>query len=135
MFDNKNISLGDAWGKDDGVEISVGGLDKGKPSIFVFRSYVNGTVQCVTDGGATALSAERVANGLRYTSKISDGQVKGWSGEWAISWDALGLKPKPDMQAAFNICAFVNEYGKWHCWEGTLGESWQVDKAGTLLLK
>jgi hypothetical protein len=35
----------------------------------------------------------------------------------------------------FNICAFVNEYGKCHCWEGILGESWLGDKACTLLLK
>ena len=60
---------------------------------------------------------------------------KGWIGEWAIPLNAIGLKPKPDMNIAFNMCAFINEYDKWHCWEGTLGESWQVDQAGVLQLK
>jgi hypothetical protein len=59
----------------------------------------------------------------------------GWIGEWAIPLDAIGLKPEPDTKVPFNMCAFLNEYGKWHCWEGTLGESWQVDKAGSLLFK
>lgn len=134
MFDAKNISQGDQWGKDDGVEISISGFEKGKPSTFVIRSYASGAMQCVTDAGATALSSERLAKVVRYASRISEDRVKGWSSEWAIPWEALGLKPKPDMKIPFNICAFVNEYGKWHCWEGTLGESWQVNKAGTLLL-
>jgi hypothetical protein len=134
MFDVKNISKGSKWRKDDGVEISIGGFEKGKPSTFVIRSYANCSKQSVTDAGATALSAKQLADRVRYASKIGEG-VKGWNGEWAIPWDALGITPKPGLRVPFNICAFVNEYGKWRCWEGTLGESWQVDKAGTLLLK
>jgi hypothetical protein len=134
MFDAKNISKGNTWKKDDGVEISIAGFEKGKPSTFVIRSYANGSKQSVTEGGATASSARQLADRVRYASKIGEG-VKGWNGEWAIPWDALGISPKPGMKVPFNICAFVNEYGKWRCWEGTLGESWEVDKAGTLLLK
>ena len=133
MFDINNISKGDKWGKDDGVEISIGGFDKGKPATFVIRSYVNGTVQSVTDAGATALAAERLGKVVRYVSKLMT--RKGWIGEWAIPLDAVGLKLKPDLKVAFNMCAFINEYDNWHLWEGTLGDSWQVDKAGILLLK
>jgi hypothetical protein len=135
MFDMANISNGDKWGKNDGVEISIGGFDKGKPATYVIRAYFNGKVQSVSDAGATPLAAERLGNKVRYVSKIMEKPGKGWIGEWAIPLDALGLKPKPDMKVAFNICAFVNEYNHWHCWEGTMGESWEVDKAGILQLK
>ena len=60
MFDAANISKGDKWGKDDGIEISVGGFDKSKPATFVIRSFVNGTVHSVTDAGLTAVSAQRL---------------------------------------------------------------------------
>lgn len=135
MFDINNISKGDKWGKDDGVEISIGGFDKGKPATYVIRSYVNGTVQSVTDAGATVVAAQRLGKGVRFVSKIMEKPRKGWIGEWAIPLDALGLKTKPDLKTVFNICAFINEYDKWHCWEGTLGESWEVDKAGMLQFK
>jgi hypothetical protein len=135
MFDITNISKGDSWGKDDGVEISIGGFEKDKPAIFVIRGYVNGTVQSVTDAGAPAASAQRLGKAVRYVSKIMERPGKGWIGEWAIPLDAIGLKPKPDLKVAFNMCAFVNEYDKWHCWEGTLGESWEVYKAGILQFK
>jgi hypothetical protein len=62
-------------------------------------------------------------------------ESRGWPGEWAIRFDTIGLKPAPGLEIAFNRCAYVNEYHNWHCWEGTLGESWQVDKAGKLLFK
>jgi hypothetical protein len=135
MFDLNNISKGDKWEKDDGVEISVAGFEKGKPVTFVLRGYANGTLQSVTDAGATVSGAERLGKGVKYVSKIMERPRKGWIGEWAIPLDAIGLKPSPDMKVPFNMCAYVNEYAKWHCWEGTLGESWEVDKAGILQFK
>jgi hypothetical protein len=135
MFDIENISKGDKWGKDDGVEISIGGFDKGKPATFVIRTYVDGTIQSVTDAGAPAAAAQKLGKGVKYASKIMERPGRGWIGEWAIPLEAVGLKPKPDMKVPFNMCAFINEYYKWHCWEGTLGESWEVDKAGVLQLK
>lgn len=135
MFDTINISKGDRWGKDDGVEISIGGFDKGKPVTYVIRSYVNGTMQCLTDAGATAAASERLGKGVRYVSRIMAKPTNGWTGEWAIPLNLLGLKPGSGQKIAFNICEFINEYDKWHCWEGTQGENWEVDKAGILQFK
>jgi hypothetical protein len=135
MFDIANLSMGETWGKDDGVEISVGGLDKGNPMTFVIRSYCNGIVQSTTDAGATPVAAERLRKGTRFVSKIMEKPRLGWIGEWAIPLDALGLKPKTGLEIRFNMCAFINEYDNWHCWEGTLGESWQVGQAGILQFK
>ena len=38
------------------------------------------------------------------------------------------------MKIAFNMSAFCSEFGEWHCWEGTLAESWRLDQAGMLQL-
>ena len=135
MKDIKNKSQGDRWKKDDGVEFSISGVDKGKPATYVVRSYVNGIVHSITDAGASASAAERLGKGVRYVSKIIEKPTRGWIGEWAIPLDAIGIKPKPDLKVPFNMCAFVNEYDNWHCWEGTQGETWQVDKAGILQFK
>jgi len=135
MFDSADIIMGETWGKDDGMEISLGGFDKGKPLTYVIRAYSNGTLQSVTDAGASAIAADRLGKGTKYVSKIREKPGKGWIGEWAIPLEAVGLKPKPGLTLSFNMCAFVNEYDNWHCWEGTQGESWQVSKAGILLLK
>jgi hypothetical protein len=132
MFDQANIKMGETWKENDGIEISVGGFEKSKPVTFVIRSYVNGTIQSVTDAGAPASTAKNLRIGTKFVSKIMDKPRKGWIGEWAIPLKELGLEIKPDMKVPFNICAFVNEYDNWHCWEGTLGESWQVDQGGSL---
>ncbi len=60
---------------------------------------------------------------------------KGWIAEWAIPLNTLGLKPSSGLKTAFNISAYVNEYEKWHCWEGTQGETWEVENAGFLQFK
>ena len=136
MFETENIRKGNSWGKDDAVEISIGGLtDQSKPMTYVIRTYVDGTIQSITDAGADESSAVHLGKGVQFVSKIAEEPRKGWSGEWAIPLEALGLKPTPELKVLFNMCAYVNEYEKWHCWEGTLGDSWQVSQAGTLLLK
>ena len=135
MKDINNISGGEKWKKDDGVEIAIAGIDKGKAVTFVIRAYANGKIQSVTDAGASELAAGRLGKGVKYVSKIIQKPTKGWIGEWAIPLDALGLKPKPGLKVAFNMCAYVNEYDNWHCWEGTQGESWQIDEAGILRFK
>ena len=47
----------------------------------------------------------------------------------------LGLKPKPGMKIPFNMTVYRSADNVWRCWEGTLGESWELDQAGTLQLK
>lgn len=132
MIDKKRITRGHVWEKDDGVEISLRGVDGGKPATFAIRGYADGTAQSVTDAGVPAEAAGRLGKNVRYLSKPSS---FGWIGEWAIPFNALGLIPKPDLKMPFNVCAFVNEFDNWHCWEGTRGESWQVDDAGMLIFK
>lgn len=138
MFEPAKISQGATWGKDDGVEICLAGntLD-GKPATFVIRGYANGTGESVADAGAPTDAVERLGKSIRFAVgaiKGSAGNAKGWRGEWAIPFAALGLKPAPGLTVPFNMGAFCSEFGEWHCWEGTLAETWRLEQAGTLRL-
>ncbi len=137
MRDPGLIQKGSIWGKNDGVEFSiVGNTPKGKPETFVMRVYADGTVQSISDAGAPAELAKRLANELRVVTKDQKPtRGGGWSCEWAVPFKVLGLKPIPELKVAFNLCAFVNEYDNWHYWEGTQEEGWNMDQAGVFQLK
>lgn len=141
MFGPAKVSTNSVWGKDDGVEICLAGkTPDGKPVTFVVRGYACGALQSATDAGAPADATERLRRATRFAARPVPGAGgglfgKGWRGEWAIPFAALGLKPAPDLKIAFNMGAFCSEFGEWHCWEGTLAENWRLEQAGTLLLK
>lgn len=139
MFEPATLGTGAAWRKDDGVEIALAGqTPDGKPTTLVLRGYVNGALQSVTDGGASKEIAERFGKEVRFAAKPIKGHgknVKGWRGEWAIPLSALGWKPTPGQKFPFNMSAYGSEFDQWHCWEGTLGESWRLDQAGTIVFK
>lgn len=139
MFAPAQIKTGSDWGKDDGVEICIAGkTSDGKPANFVIRGYAGGILQSVADAGAPQDAAERLGKEVRFVAKLttaSKDTLRGWKGEWAIPFAALGLKPEASMKIAFNMGAFYSEFGEWHCWEGTLAENWKLEGAGTLQLK
>lgn len=140
MFGPAKVSTNSVWGKDDGVEICIAGkTPDGKPATFIVRGYPCGALQSGTDAGAPADAAERVGKATRFAAGSIPGPGglfgKGWRGEWAIPFAALGLNPATDRRAAFNMAAFYSEFGEWHCWEGTLGENWRLDEAGMIELK
>lgn len=135
-FDVARLRDGTAWGQDDGAEIALAGktADAG-PVTFVLRGYPGGTLQSVTDAGASAADAERLGKAVRFAAKPYGKDRGGWKAEWAISWNALGLKPAAGMKIPFNFIIYRSHDNVWRCWEGTLGQSWQLDQAGTLQLK
>jgi hypothetical protein len=141
MFGPAKVTTNSTWGKDDGVEICIAGkAPDGKPVTFVVRGYPCGALQSATDAGAPADAAERLGKAARFAAQAIPGPGaalfgKGWRGEWAIPFSALGLTPTPGLTVPFNMSAFCSEFGEWHCWEGTQAESWRLDQAGTLSFK
>ena len=141
MFGPAKVSTNSVWGEDDGVEICIAGkTPNGKSATFVVRGYLCGAFQSTTDAGAPADAAERLGKAARFAAQAIPGPGaalfgKGWRGEWAIPFSALGLTPAPGLTVPFNMSAFCSEFGEWHCWEGTQAESWRLDQAGTLALK
>jgi hypothetical protein len=135
MFDGTKLRKGSTWGQDDGAEICIAG-DK---AVFVLRGFADGTIQSVTDGGAPSEATERLGKAVRFVAKpygtTRGGRKSGWRGEWAIPFDALGLKPVPGVKVAFNLAIFRAEDEIQRCLEGTLAENWRLDQAATLLFQ
>jgi parallel beta-helix repeat protein len=96
---HKKPVAGQAWGKADGMELALaiargpGSQEAAKP--FVLRGYASGPFESVTDGGATAADAARLAQAVRYTAKTDSPSA--WSAQWRIPLAALGLSPKEPL--------------------------------------
>ena len=139
MFEPAKISRGSAWRKDDGVEICIAGKTPGgEHATFVIRGYPNGTWQSTAVAGDPTKVTERLGRELRFSAKTlrgRGGRERGWCAQWAIPFDALGLRPATGLKVPFNMGVFCTEFGEWHCWEGTLAENWRLDQAGTLRLQ
>lgn len=138
MFNRAELREGAAWRQDDGAELSLAGtLPDGKPTVFVLRGYANGTSESVIVAGAPAEAAEQLGKAARFAAKPFGETRGGWHGEWAIPFDALGLKPEPGLKVPFNLAVYRAEDDVLRCWEGTLAETetWRLDEAGTLELK
>jgi len=136
VFQAGKLRGGTAWGADDGAEISIGGRTlEGQPVSFVARGFAGGACQSVTDAGAPVSAAERLGKEVRFAAKTYGKASGGWRGEWAIPFEALGVKPAPGLKVAFNLAVYRSEDDVWRCWEGTVAETWKLDEAGTLQFK
>ena len=111
----------------------------GKVAHFVIRGFAGGTLQSVTDAGVSTDLATQFGQACRFASKTVKNVQKwgggGWRAEWAIPFDALGIKPAPGLKLAFNLAVYSSENGQYHCWEGTRAETWRLDEAGFVQLK
>ena len=132
VFDVTQLQKGSTWGRDDGAEICIAG----GPGTFVLRGFAGGSVQSVTAGGVTADAADRLGQAVRFVAKPygkKKGDWKsGWRGEWAIPFDALGLKPVAGQKVAFNLGVIRAQDERQLCLEGTLAENWRLDQASYL---
>lgn len=136
MFETSKLRSGSEWGKDDGAEVCIAGHSPaGQPVTFVIHGFANGALESVTVAGAPADAADRLGKAARFAAKPYGKTRGGWQGEWAIPWEALGIKPAPSLKAAFNLGVFRAEDGVWRCYEGTLTENWRLDEAAVLQLK
>jgi len=136
MFEADKLRTGTKWGRDDGAEVCIAGkTPDGKSVTFVVHGFANGTFESVTLAGAPADAAERLGKAVRFAAKPYGKAMGGWRSEWAIPWDALGLKPAPGQKIAFNLGVRRTEDGVWRSYEGTLTQNWRLDQAGTMQLK
>jgi len=120
---------------DDEVTIAVGG----NQGVLVLRGCPNEKFNCTPQSGATAEAATRLSNGVRYAASFA-GQSKGdfkssWQCEWAIPFNALGIKPDAGKTLPFNLGIHRNEDGGQRYLESPQGEIWQLDQTTELKLK
>ena len=134
MFAPAKVSNGSDWGQDDGIEICISGRTAdNRSAVFVIRGFANGASESADVAGALKPEVVRLGKALRFAaahSKTADGRLKGWKGEWAIPFDALGFKPEFGLKVPFNMACYSSEFGEWRCWEGTFAENWRIGSAG-----
>jgi hypothetical protein len=138
IFDPSNISKGSEWQKNDGIELAISGVSgKDQPATYVLRIFPDGTIQSLTLAGVSEKSANLLRKGVRCITAMKPKQRNGggWICELAMPFEVLGIKPFAGTKIPFNLCAWCNEYGNWHCWEGTQEENWNLEKAGVMELK
>jgi hypothetical protein len=138
MFDPINIRKGNVWEQDDGLELTIRGTTpEGKPVNYIFRLFADNSLKSLTLAGAPDDIATKLEKEIRFFSAIKSGKYRGggWYSEMSVPLKILGIKAVPGLKIPFNMCAYCNEYGKWHCWEGTQGESWDLDQGGWLRFK
>jgi hypothetical protein len=123
---------GTEWGADDAVEVALGGKDRaGKPVTWVLRGFADGQIQSATVGGAMAESAQALLKQVVYKSEI---RKKDWRSEWIIPIDALGVDSAAGRPLPFNITAWRSENAEFRQYAGSLGETWDLQYGGRLLL-
>lgn len=104
-FADGRLSLGSTWGRDDGVELALGG---GR----VVRGFNNGT---------TAVEPSSLAAGVRIVArgkgKTGHGNPNFARYEIAVSWKALGFTPKEGFEIPFGLTAYVSDAGQYKCYD------------------
>ncbi|MFC2090606.1 right-handed parallel beta-helix repeat-containing protein [Bacteroidota bacterium] len=137
MFDAENIRKGNVWEQDDGLELVIAGkTKKGEPADFVIRLFAGEDLQCSASNDLSSKLAE-LEKEIRYKSFIRTNVRRGggWYSEMAIPLDQLGIKAESGLVVPFNLSAWCNEYGNWHCWEGNMGMGHDLEYAGMLMFK
>ncbi len=134
MFDTDKISRGNIWEKDDGLELAIAGKSpNGNPVQFVIRLFAGDTLMCPEISDVPEKVNMLLEKEIRYSSVIkSKRRGGGWYSEMAVPLHLLGIQTEPGLEVAFNLSTWCNEYGNWHCWEGTQGISSNTEQAGFL---
>ncbi len=121
---------GATWGRDtDAVEIA---LRTPSGPVVVLRGFLDGTCQSSGEAGAPPETAKRAAESVQYAARRVGPRL--WTAEWKIPFAAIGANPARNKRFACNLTVRKTTPGLWLMWRGTHGSSWQVARAGTLLL-
>jgi hypothetical protein len=130
--DEKLLTKGKEWGKDDGVEVCFKDAD-GKGPTYVVHGFVLGDVESSEAAGASAEQAKRLSDaGLKLVTSVTE---KCWTAEFQIPLKAVGIVPAKDKKLLFNIGVRHIAEDEWLCWAGTFAQNWRVEDAGELIFR
>ncbi|MEI8371520.1 MAG: sugar-binding protein [Planctomycetota bacterium] len=131
--DGGNLSKGEQWVQDDAAEVCFCDASNTQAGpTFVIHGFASGKHESTTNGGATEDAAEKLGKAVKYAAKIDK---QSWTGEWAIPFEAAGLKYKPGMKLSFNLGAWRSEDAEWIIWCGAEGPTYQLENGGKLTLE
>lgn len=130
--DEKLLTRGKEWGKDDGAEVCFRDAE-GNGATYVVHGFVCGHVESSQDAGASAEQAKRLSDaGLKLATSVGD---KCWTAEFRIPLKAVGIVPVKGKKLQFNIGVRHVAEDEWLCWAGTEAQNWRVEKAGELVVR
>ncbi|MBT4814244.1 MAG: hypothetical protein HON70_01015 [Lentisphaerae bacterium] len=117
-----------------GVEWSFASADKALSTpIFVLSGRCDGSFESLTAMGADTQQAATLAGGTRYAVTASE---TGWTCEWRIAWESLGVSPAALPGAwLMNIGVHLAGNPVWLVWTPTGGRVCDVESAGILRLQ
>ncbi|MEI6501616.1 MAG: right-handed parallel beta-helix repeat-containing protein, partial [Armatimonadota bacterium] len=120
------------WGVQDGLEIAFqDAVSKPAGPILNLYGFPDGTFESVMTAGASEAQAKRLGQAVTYAARLYE---KGWECEWRIPWAATGIDPTKTKRLQFNIGVRKTESKAWVIWHGTGGYTFDVGRAGTLVL-
>jgi hypothetical protein len=127
------LRRGDVWGQDDAVEIALRNPAAGKDAAtIVLRGFTSGHFDSSGEAGAPEAIMKRAAQGVQYRALIVD--AGRWTASWRIPFASLRLDPAKDTRLLFNISVRKTAGPDWVMWQGTHGNTWDVENAGVLEL-
>ncbi len=125
---------GNAWGGDDAVEVSLRVARKGAKDlpIHVLRGFGNGYLRYGTtpNGDDDPGAMEPAGIVFKATRPAKDS----WVAEFAIPLAMIDVDPAEDTRLAFSLAVRKTRDNLWLMWEGTRGNSYNVDRAGFIEL-
>ena len=104
-FPDGKLSVGSTWGRDDGLELDLG---NGR----IVRGFNDGTTQA--EPAAFAAGVRAVAAGKGKSGHHNPNFARY---EIAVSWTALGLKPKAGLEIPFALTAYVSDARQYKCYD------------------
>ena len=104
-FPDGKLSLGSTWGRDDGIELDLGG---GR----IVRAFNNGTTEVEPSAFAADVKVAAVGKG-----RTGHGNPNLARYEISVPWKALGLAPKAGLKVPFGLTAYVSETKQYKCYD------------------
>lgn len=126
------MDLGSKWGKSEAVEIALRKFGDVQAPTLVLRGYAGGSFESSTEAKADPASARRAAEGVRYAAKPVNAGL--WTCEWCIPLASLGVAPGSEQSFHANFTVRKVADNLWVMWAGTTGFSWEVERAGKIIL-
>jgi len=128
-----DVSKGESWGSNDGAEVCVRDASCAQPGpTFIVHGFASGKHECTGDGGAPSEAVTKLEKAVKFAAKVDK---QSWTGEWAIPFEALGIRYKPGTALGFNLGGWRAENAEWFVWRGALGATYDLDNGGKLTLE
>jgi hypothetical protein len=125
----KKRAVDSKWGSSDAVELAFRAADGPNADTLLLRGFATGKWLASPDAGAAAAATAELAERVRFAADVADNV---WSAEWIVPLDALGVVPGDRIR--FNCTVRRTGTNEWIMWRPTNGNSFLVERVGTLEL-